>query len=101
MPLEGLTKLASTYSYAAGCTDNTCTHYNSSVLKVAVAHTDIVIVCLGTGQEIESEGKDRASIDLPGHQLDILKDTTHYIGDGVPVILLLFNAGPLDITWPN
>ncbi len=98
-PLHTLRNLASSHRYAAGCSDTKCTNYDSSAIKAAVAHSDIVIVCLGTGQDIESEGNDRASIDLPGHQLDLLKDTTYNIGNGVPVILLLFNAGPLDITW--
>ncbi len=47
---------------------------------------------------MDSEDNDRATLDLPGHKLDILKDATYFAGNGVPVILLLFNANPLDIT---
>ena len=41
-----------------------------------------MVVCLGTGQDVETESKDRNSLDLPGFQLDLLKDavfagTTH------------------------
>ncbi len=98
-PLEGLAKLGFNYSYEAGCTDNHCTSYNSSEIKLAVGGCDMVIICLGTGQEIETEGLDRPNLHLPGHQFDILKDAAYYSDTGVPIILLLFNAGPLDITW--
>ena len=44
-----------------------------SVLK-ATSGADIVLVCLGTGNSIESEGNDRADINLPGSQLQLLQD---------------------------
>ncbi|KAI8507871.1 hypothetical protein Bbelb_141110 [Branchiostoma belcheri] len=52
----------------------------------------------GTGAAIESEGRDRADLSLPGKQLQLMKDAVSY-ASSKPVVLLLFNAGPLDISW--
>ncbi|OWF39181.1 probable beta-D-xylosidase 5 [Mizuhopecten yessoensis] len=97
-PLDGLKHLAQITNYGQGCPDNRCVHYNATQVKTAVANTEVVFVCLGTGQELEKEGNDRISMDLPGHQLQLMKDAVRFAGNA-PVILLLFNAGPLNISW--
>ncbi|XP_069126379.1 uncharacterized protein [Argopecten irradians] len=97
-PLNGLERLTRVMKYGQGCPDNKCVHYNATQLKDAVAHTDAVFVCLGTGQELEGEDNDRSNMDLPGQQLKLLQDAVAFSGTA-PVILLLFNAGPLNITW--
>ena len=58
----------------------------------------MAIICyfLTVGRTIESEGRDRPSLALPGYQLQLLKDAQSV---GKPVILLLYNAGPVDISW--
>lgn len=50
--------------------------------------------CLGI--TIESEGNDRADLSLPGHQMELLRDS---VSVGKPTILMLYNAGPVDISW--
>ncbi|XP_033741272.1 LOW QUALITY PROTEIN: probable beta-D-xylosidase 2 [Pecten maximus] len=97
-PLEGLKRLAGSTKYGQGCPDNRCEHYNVTQVKVAVAQTEAVFVCLGTGQELEGEDNDRSKMDLPGQQLKLLQDAVEFSGTA-PIILLLFNAGPLNITW--
>ncbi|XP_035663483.1 probable beta-D-xylosidase 6 [Branchiostoma floridae] len=94
-PLQGLSGLAGKTQHAAGCkgSDPVCTDYDQQEVKMAVEGADLVVVCLGTGAGIESEGRDRADLSLPGKQLQLLKDAVSY------VVLLLFNAGPLDISW--
>ena len=84
---------------ASGCDDTKCANYNWEDVEKAVRDANLVIVCLGTGQAVESEGNDRADLDLPGKQLQLLQDAAYFKEHRVPVILLLFNAGPLDITW--
>ncbi|XP_071137812.1 uncharacterized protein [Mytilus edulis] len=98
-PWESLRKVAVDSSYAAGCQDgNKCTKYSSSDIQNAVKDSYIVFVCLGTGTDIESEGTDRRDMELPGKQLQLLQDAVKYGGD-VSVVLLLFSAGPVNITW--
>ncbi len=98
-PLDTLSKLGETYAYAEGCDDMRCNNYDGDIVKEAADGSDVVIVCLGTGRQVESEFNDRYNISLPGYQEDLLKDAVHAVAEEVPVILLLFNAGPLDITW--
>ena len=98
-PYEGLKALGKTASMASGCDDTKCASYNWEDVEKAVRDANLVIVCLGTGQAVESEGHDRADLNLPGKQLQLLQDAVYFRELRAPVILLLFNAGPLDITW--
>ncbi|XP_053562988.1 uncharacterized protein LOC128653621 isoform X2 [Bombina bombina] len=97
-PRNGIGILPVQVSFAAGCSDAQCDTYSPSEIKTLVQSVDITIVCLGTGITIETEGKDRSDLSLPGHQIDLLKDAVSSAA-GRPIILLLFNAGPLDVTW--
>lgn len=97
-PLQGLKKLATETRHANGCDDARCNSYNATQVKKAVVDAQLVIVCLGTGRLLEAEANDRSSLDLPGSQLQLLQDAAYYSGDA-PLVLLLFNAGPLDVTW--
>ncbi|KAL3881457.1 hypothetical protein ACJMK2_027899 [Sinanodonta woodiana] len=47
--------------------------------------------------ELESEDRDRASMELPSNQTQLMYDVIKY-SSGTPIILLLFNAGPVNIT---
>jgi len=93
-PLQGLSPFGSTVTSGNGCDDNYCVNYNSTVTVEAVTGADLVFVCLGTGQEVEQEGNDRSVLTLPGEQGTLLTDAIT-AANGAPVVLLLFNAGPL------
>ena len=55
-------------------------------------------VIRSSGKTIEAEDRDRADLSLPGHQLELLQDAASV---GKPTILVLYNAGPVDISWAN
>ncbi|KAJ8029229.1 putative beta-D-xylosidase 6 [Holothuria leucospilota] len=95
---QGLKDSVNKLMFGAGCSDPSCSKYHQSEISMAVSGADIVLVCLGTGIEIETEGQDRKDIKLPGKQLKLLQDAVMF-ASGKPVIVLLFNAGPLDISW--
>ncbi|KAK7483294.1 hypothetical protein BaRGS_00025461 [Batillaria attramentaria] len=99
-PLKALGQLGRDVTSAEGCDDVSCDDYNSGEVKNAVEKSDIVFVCLGTGHWQESEGHDRTDLELPGKQLQLLKDAVTF-SQGVPVVLVLFNAGPLNVTWAD
>ncbi|XP_025097179.1 probable beta-D-xylosidase 2 isoform X2 [Pomacea canaliculata] len=99
-PLQGLSPLGDLVVSIDGCSDARCVHYDPSKIKTVVDGADIVFVCLGTDNQIESEGHDRTDIELPGQQLQLLQDAVAF-SNGAPVVLLLFNAGPLNITWAD
>ncbi|XP_072276006.1 uncharacterized protein [Pyxicephalus adspersus] len=97
-PRDGIAELPVDISFAAGCEDAKCETYSSDEIKELVQSVDLTIVCLGTGVTVESEGVDRSVLSLRGYQSTLLKDAVISAG-GHPVILLLFNAGPVDISW--
>jgi beta-glucosidase len=99
-PLQGLSALGETVAFAEGCRNSNprCDEYNSTSVIEATTGADFVIICVGTGRSIEAEANDRADIDFPGEQLQLIQDAVQGAG-AAPVLLLLFNAGPLDITW--
>ncbi|KAK7108024.1 hypothetical protein V1264_015827 [Littorina saxatilis] len=99
-PAEGLAQLAIKATSANGCKDLQCDEYDATQIHKATAGADIIFVCLGTGASIESENRDRPDVDLPGGQLVLLKDAVTF-GKGAHVVLLLFNAGPLNVTWAD
>lgn len=99
-PLTGLRPLGHDVTHADGCSDVSCATYDSASVRVAVQNADVVFVCLGTGDLQESEGHDKADLELPGQQLQLLQDAVLF-GNGTPVVLLLFNGGPLNVTWAD
>lgn len=82
-----------------GKTPYECKSYNSSAVTAAIAGSDLVILAVGLGANVESEGRDREKngLNLPGKQNDLVKDAIVAAkSKGVPVIALLFVAGPVD-----
>ncbi|XP_077869988.1 uncharacterized protein LOC100375243 [Saccoglossus kowalevskii] len=97
-PCKGLSNAARDTRCTPGCLTAPCTTYFSEMVKAAVTGADLIVVCLGTGVKIEAEFVDRSDLSLPGKQFQLLQDVVKY-ANGKPIILLLFNAGPLDIVW--
>jgi len=58
--------------------------------------SDIAVMVLGENQDMSGEQASRPTIDLPGRQLELLQAVT---ATGKPVVLVLINGRPLDITW--
>ncbi|MEE9434789.1 MAG: beta-glucosidase BglX [Sphingorhabdus sp.] len=70
-------------------------------LRKAVAlakRSDIVIAALGERWSMTGEAASRTDLQLPGHQLALLKALK---ATGKPVILVLMNGRPLAISWAN
>ena len=71
----------------------------TALIKEAAAtaqKADVAIVYVGTTEGIETEGRDRTSLSLPGRQEDLIKAI--YAANPKTVVVLL-NAGPLTIPW--
>jgi beta-glucosidase len=62
----------------------------------AVEKSDLTIVVLGDSMKTVGESQSRTSLDLPGHQLDLVK-AVH--ATGKPVIVVLINGRPMSINW--
>ena len=71
---------------------------NETIAKVkeAAGSADLVIAVLGETSNMSSEAASRASMDLPGIQEQMLETA---VASGNPVVLVLENGRPLDISW--
>jgi len=64
----------------------------------AAAAADVAIVIVGTSSEWETEGNDRASMDLPGDQVELIQA----VSAANPKTCVVVNAGsPVDLSWTD
>lgn len=57
---------------------------------------DIAVVVVGEWQNMIGEAASRSSLELPGHQLELLQAV---VATGTPAVLLVMNGRPLDLRW--
>lgn len=60
--------------------------------------SDIAILVLGGAQDMSGESASRSSLELPGRQEQLLEAIA---ARGKPVVLVLMNGRPLNITWAS
>ena len=60
--------------------------------------SDLVIMVLGEAQNMNGENASRSSLDLPGKQEELLEQV---VATGKPVVLVLLNGRPLNISWAS
>lgn len=62
----------------------------------AAKNSDVAIVVVGENNRTVGESRSRVSLDLPGHQLALVKAVYQ---TGTPTIVVLMNGQPLTINW--
>jgi beta-glucosidase len=60
---------------------------------------DAVVLVLGERGDMSGEASSRASIELPGAQLQLAQAVVRAVGGAKPVIVVLMNGRPLAIPW--
>lgn len=100
--LWGLEGLGYNVQFAPGCVSSltTCIILDEPSVQKAVTGTDVNFVLVGTGISVETEGKDRQDLSFPGLQQQLITDVLQY-APKTPLVLLLFSAGPLNITFAD
>jgi beta-glucosidase len=63
-----------------------------------IRKSDVAVLVLGELQSMSGERASRQSLDLPGKQEELLEAA---VATGKPVVLVLLNARPLNITWAS
>jgi beta-glucosidase len=87
---------ATKINYAKGCDiDGDATNGIDEAVRAA-RKSDVVIVAVGESADMSGEASSRASLDLPGRQLDLVKAVQ---ATGKPLIIVLMNGRPLTINW--
>src|SRR5882724_638772 len=82
--------------YAKGCEilGDSTTGFSEAVS--AARQADITIVFVGEAKEMVGEAASRSSLDLPGRQMDLVKEIQ---ATGKPTIVVLINGRPPTIGW--
>src|SRR5882724_9969131 len=62
----------------------------------AARNSDVAVVVLGDSMKTVGESASRTSLDLPGHQLDLVQAV---YATGKPVVVVLINGRPMSINW--
>jgi beta-glucosidase len=60
--------------------------------------SDLVLLVLGEAQNMSGESASRESLELPGHEEQLMEAVA---ATGKPVVLVLLNGRPLDIRWAS
>jgi beta-glucosidase len=60
--------------------------------------SDVAVLALGELQNMSGEAASRATLDLPGRQEQLLEAV---VATGKPVVLVLVNGRPLNLTWAS
>ncbi len=63
-----------------------------------VTQSDVTVMVLGEAQTMSGERASRSTLALPGKQQELLEAA---VATGKPVVLVLLNGRPLDITWAS
>lgn len=58
--------------------------------------SDVVIMVMGGSIKTAGENKSRTTLDLPGHQLDLIKKVQ---ATGKPIVVVFINAQPISFNW--
>ncbi|MFC2137380.1 glycoside hydrolase family 3 N-terminal domain-containing protein [Bacteroidota bacterium] len=82
--------------YAKGCNINDDTvQYFAEAIKIANS-ADIVVIGLGEPVNMVGEARSRTNLDLPGMQLELLKELQK---TGKPIVAIILSGRPLMLEW--
>jgi len=98
-PLAGIKAKVSPQTkvtYAKGCEIDGGTTDGIAAAAAAAQQSDLAIVFVGEAKEMVGEAASRSSLDLPGHQMDLVKAIQ---ASGKPTVVVLVNGRPLTIGW--
>ena len=83
-------------AHAKGCEiDGGSTDGIAEAVRLA-REAELAIVAVGEASAMSGEAASRSSLDLPGHQLELLQ-AIH--ATGTPTVVILYNGRPLTIGW--
>jgi beta-glucosidase len=82
--------------YAKGCEVESNQDEGISEAVELARGSDVAIVAVGETSHISGEASSRASLDLGGRQIDLLKAVQ---ATGTPMVVVLINGRPLTIDW--
>lgn len=102
MGLAAALGAAATVAFAPGCADVACANASGFASALALAQapsTRAVVAVFGLDQGQEAEGHDRASLNLPGLQADLVAQLAAVAAArSIGFVLVLISGGPVNIS---
>jgi beta-glucosidase len=98
-PLAGIRSKVSAQTkvtYAKGCDVTGDSDAGFAEAVAAARNSDVAVVFVGESKDMVGEAASRATLDLPGRQLDLVKEVARA---GKPTIVVLVNGRPPAIGW--
>ena len=98
-PLAGIRAKVSPQTkvrYAKGCEILGDSNAGFAEALTAVSQSDVALVFVGEAKEMVGEAASRSTLDLPGRQMDLVKEIT---GTGKTTIVVLVNGRPPTVGW--
>ena len=95
---EGFEARGAHFSYAKGCEIEDSSEDGFDKALQVVNNADVIVLVAGETERMSGEAASRTSISLPDIQKELiakLKKT------GKPIVLVLFNGRPLDLSWES
>ncbi|MBY0113303.1 MAG: beta-glucosidase BglX [Phycisphaerales bacterium] len=89
-------RFGSAVTYAQGTTITGGSREGFAAALDAAKNADFVIMALGESRHMSGEAASRTRLDLPGNQLDLLKEVDKL---GKPIVLVAFSGRPLTLAW--
>ena len=83
-------------SYAKGCETQGDSTAGFAEALAAARNSDVALVFVGEPAETVGEAASKSSLDLPGRQMDLIKEI---YATGKPTVVVLVNGRPLTIGW--
>lgn len=95
---EGFDAQNINYSFSKGCEieGGDKSKFNEA-LKIAI-NSEVVVLVLGESERMSGEAASRTSIKIPGFQQELIKEIKK---TGKPIVLVLMNGRPLDLSWES
>ncbi len=82
--------------YSSGCSPSAGTDEELAKAVAAASEADVIIAAVGEEASMSGEASSRAFLSLPGRQLELLERLKK---TGRPVVAVLFNGRPLELSW--
>ncbi|WP_074409762.1 MULTISPECIES: glycoside hydrolase family 3 N-terminal domain-containing protein [Aquimarina] len=95
---EALEAKESLFTYAKGCEVVEGDTSNFAEAVKTAQNADVVVMVMGELENMSGEAASRTSIKLPGHQQELIAEIKK---TGKPIVLVLLNGRPLDLSWEN
>jgi len=94
--IKGKVTAQTKVSYAKGCDVTGDSNSGFAEAVSAARSSDVAIVFVGEAKDMVGEAASRATLDLPGVQLDLVKAI---YATGKPTVVVLVNGRPPTISW--